>query len=314
MLAQGIHIDVPEKIYHADPAPEPSLNQSLAKVLVEQSPRHAFVLHPRLNPNFEKDEGSYNKARAIGNAAHALMLGRGKQIAIADFKDFRSKDAQLFRETAEAKGQEVILAAHMGDAKAMIREAREQLEDCGWGDAFDPKKGNSEVVAIWQDGGVWCRTMIDWLRDDHLVVYDFKTGGGVFAPHVVGDKIVDDGWDVQGAMIERALDCLLPKHAGRRTYRFVAQENYEPYALVAVELTEAHLTMGRKKLAVAMDLWRLCTTTNKWPRYPSRVVRPEYPAYKESKWLEREADYHDSGITGEQFWQPGELLQPAEIE
>jgi hypothetical protein len=83
----GIYRDFPTAHYFADPCPEPSLSQSVAKILVEQSPLHAFQAHPRLYvPTADEDaDEKYDKARAIGNAAHALMLDRGKVLAVGEF-------------------------------------------------------------------------------------------------------------------------------------------------------------------------------------------------------------------------------------
>ena len=46
-LDAGIH-DIPPREYHADPCPAPSLSRSIAKLLVERSPAHAYAAHPRL--------------------------------------------------------------------------------------------------------------------------------------------------------------------------------------------------------------------------------------------------------------------------
>lgn len=45
----GEIIRLPSAEYHADPAPEPSLSATLAKLLISRSPRHAWMASPRLN-------------------------------------------------------------------------------------------------------------------------------------------------------------------------------------------------------------------------------------------------------------------------
>lgn len=59
--------------YHQDPAPQPSLSSSIAKILLDQSPRHAWLAHPKLNPNYVAEEDSRFD---IGTAAHVMMLER----------------------------------------------------------------------------------------------------------------------------------------------------------------------------------------------------------------------------------------------
>ena len=41
-------LDMPEADYHKDPSPTPSLSSSIAKLLVNESPYHAYRQHPRL--------------------------------------------------------------------------------------------------------------------------------------------------------------------------------------------------------------------------------------------------------------------------
>jgi hypothetical protein len=110
------------------------------------------------------------------------------------------------------------------------------------------------------------------------------------APHVVAERPSLDGWDIQAAMIERGLDVLDPDNAGRRQFHFVAQENYEPYALTVVRISEADLTMGRKKLDHAIKIWAECLTNNAWPLYGTDTVLSRPRPWTEQAWLSREVD------------------------
>ena len=96
----GIYRGVESADYFADPCVEPSLSQSICKVLIERSPLRAKHEHPRLQPpvaDGEEDE-KYIKAQAIGNAAHALMIGRGKTLEAITFNDFKKGDARELRD------------------------------------------------------------------------------------------------------------------------------------------------------------------------------------------------------------------------
>src|SRR3974390_1626125 len=93
----GIYRDFPEEAYFADPAPIPSLTQSIAKTLIDYSPAHALLEHPRLRPA-KSETDKYESNRAIGNAAHRLFTGRGRDVHVVDYADFRSKAAQEIRE------------------------------------------------------------------------------------------------------------------------------------------------------------------------------------------------------------------------
>lgn len=290
----GVYFDMSAEDYFNDPAPVPSLTQSLCKVLLNQSPLHAKHEHPRLAPPSEIDDEpaeKYVAAQAIGNAVHATLIGRGKTLAIGDFDNWKKKEAQAFRADAEMTGKTPILNKHMLQAHQTVLAVRLQIVNVGWPDAF--RQGHGEAVVCWQEDGLWFRTMIDWLGADLRTCYDLKSTAASFAPHSIGRKMVDDGWDIQAAMHERALDAIDPKGAGRRKFRFVAIENYPPYAMVPVEMTETWMTMGRKKLAVAIDLWRHALTTGRFDGYPLEPCRPEYPGYAETQWLGREIEHND---------------------
>ncbi len=297
----GLFKGFPADAYFADPCPAPSLTQSIAKVLIDQSPSHARVEHPRLLSIAETEDDEpekYDKAKAIGNAAHATMIGRGKTLAVGNYPTWQTKEAKAFKAEALANGREPILAKHHDLAREMVQAGRLQLVDTGWTDAFI--EGDGEVVLVWSEGEgddkIWLRTMIDWLTPDMRTLYDYKTSGMSVAPHAVGYQIDDAGWDVQAAMHERGLAVLNPEGRGRRRFRFVAQENKRPHAILPVELGEHHLQLGRRKLAVAINLWRQCVKSGQWPGYPLQAITPDVPPGRESRWLEREMAMIDAGI------------------
>lgn len=290
-ISAGIHRDMDSATYFNDPAPEPSLSQSIAKVLLDHSPLHAKMEHPRLRPatidDDEQDE-KYVKAQAIGNAAHKILLGRGKEIDVLGYDNFRTKEAKLARDLAEKADRVVILEKHMTNAEQMVAAALSQIDRHEASQTF--KDGSGEVAIICEQDGVWLRSLVDWLGHDLRRCDDYKSGGVSVAPHVIGLRMVDQGWDIQAAMQERILDVLDPKGAGRRKHRFIAQENATPYALTVCEMSESVMTMGRKKLQAAIGIWSHCTETGKWPGYTNRIVVPEYPGFRESQWLEREVN------------------------
>lgn len=283
----GIFLDMAAADYFADPCPEPSLTQSIAKILIERSPAHAVLEHPRFAPPAEDDDEpeKYVAAQAIGNAAHVLMIGRGKALAVAAFDNWMSKDAKAFKAEATAAGKTPILEKHFAEANNMVNAARAQLDAIGWKDAF--KLGHGEVVIAWKEGETWFRSMIDWMPAT-TILYDYKTSAASLAPHLIAPKMESDGWHVQAAMHERGLDAIDPRQAGRRYFRFIAQENKPPYALLGIELDEHWLTLGRKKLEYAVGMWRACMASGEWPAYPSEPFCPPYPGFRETQWLGRE--------------------------
>jgi hypothetical protein len=294
----GIYFDITAVDYHADPCPAPSFTQSIGKVLLEKSPAHARLIHPRLcPPPVTADDDvpeKYVAAQAIGDAAHALLIGRGKAVAVGDYDGWRSKEAKAFREEALAAGKVAITAKHMARAWAMVGAASAQLGHADHDWFFSQAVGAGEVVVAWQEDDIWLRTMVDWMNvQTKSVIVDYKTSSLSCAPHAVEDRPSVMSWDLQAAMHERGLDAVDPDNAGRRKHFYVNQENEPPYALTVVQIGEADLTMGRKKLAMAIDIWSRCMATNTWPAYPAETVMSRPRGYLETKWLEREVEHHE---------------------
>jgi len=291
-MKQGIHRDIDSATYYADPCDGPSFTQSLAKVLIEQSPLHAREVSPRLaSPTDEDDEvEKYVKAQAIGNAAHKMILQRGKDVEVIDAKDFKGGDAKKARDVANAAGRVPILKKHMAAADRMVQRAYEQLLVHDDKDAFT--NGSGEVMICWQEDGVWLRSLVDWLSHDLRTVDDYKSSGMSMAAHVLGKRAESAGWHVQAAMIERGLDVLDPDGAGRRRFRFIAQEQAGyPFGLNVMHMNEYWLTMGRKQLGHAIDQWKQAILSGQWECYSPHGITPEFPGYKETSWLNREIQY-----------------------
>jgi hypothetical protein len=279
----GIYRGVSEADYRSDPCPTPSLTQSLCKILIERSPKHAWTECPRLNPQFEYDDDTKFD---LGNVAHRLMLGRGKEIEVVHFADWRKKDAQEAREKAADEGKIAVLLHQFDQAADMVSAARMQLAKHEDHDGFD--HGAGEVMIAWEEGGVWFRSLIDWLHDDLRTVDDLKTTAKSVAPHTIGLVAQSAGWEIQAAFIQRGLDILDPEGAGRRRYRFFAQETDKPHAVTVMHMSEYWMVMGRKKVEAGLSLWRSAISSNQWRDYGRHAVIPDYPGFKEKQWLERE--------------------------
>jgi hypothetical protein len=294
-MKAGLYHDMDSEAYFADCCPQPSLTQSLCKILIEQSPLHAKLAHPKLAPPAEGDEDpeKYDKARAIGNAAHAIMIRRGKKLAIVDAPNFMSKSAKDDKNAALQRGEEPILRKHYNTAVTMAEAASYQLSKIeGCDRAFEHQTGKGEVVAVAIEDGLYLRTMMDWLTNDLREVWDLKTSGMSASPYATGKLMASAGWHLQAAMHERLLDAIDPAGAGRRRFLYVAQENQPPYALTVNEIGESALTIGRKQIDYAINMWRRCMECETWPAYPLRIIRPELPQWAESGWINREiAEY-----------------------
>lgn len=287
ITAPGFYPDISAADYHADPCPRPSLTQSVAKILLERAPLHAWHAHPRLNPDWREDADTKFD---VGNIAHALLLSRGKEIVVVDgFDDWRTKEARAARARAAEQGKLAVLGKHAKLAGRMVEAAREQLKLRRLSHLF--QDGQGEVCIAWQEGNLWCRQLLDWLTPDRLIVADFKTTDLSAAPQNLPRMMASAGWPIQAAMADRGLDALHPESRGRRSYLFVVQETEAPYALQVVEIGKDVLTMGRKRLDMAVDIWRRCIIEDLWPGYPLEIVTPELPGWTEQQWLDAEIQH-----------------------
>lgn len=279
----GIYRGVSSADYFADPCPTPSLTQSLCKILVERSPQHAWIAHPRLNPQFEYDDDTKFD---IGNVAHRLILGRGKEIEVVHFADWRTKASQEAREKAADEGKIAVLKHQYEQASDMATAAWTQLHRHEDRDAFT--NGDAEVMIAWEENGIWFRSLIDWLHHDIRIVDDYKSSGMSMAPHLLGMRAEAAGWHTQAAFIARGLDILDPAGAGRRIYRFIGQETSKPHAITVMHMNNYWLTMGQKKVEAGIALWTPAVKHNYWRDYGVKAVIPDFPGFKEKQWLDRE--------------------------
>lgn len=279
----GFYQDFDEKAYHADPCPEPSASRSIVKTLVERTPRHAFISHPRLDPNFERDDS--DPKFDLGTAVHTAMLTRGKKIVIGDFKDYRTDAAKAWRDQARAAGLTPILAEQAGRVTEMCAAITEQLPDHGLEHLFQQEHGRAEVMAAWVDPvGGWSRMLIDWLGKD-LTITDLKTTEVQgFDPDTLGRHMDNMGYEFQHAFYERGLEWLVPHMAGRVKFRFLFCEVKPPYAIMPVMLPADALAKGRDLVALGMQRWAQHKASGIWPRYTGGDMIVNYPPWSTAEW------------------------------
>jgi len=294
LIEPGIY-SIPAEQYHADPCPEPSLSGSIAIPLVHASPRHAWLAHPRLNPDHFPSGSSVTD---LGSLSHALLLGAGASLEIIDADDFRTKAAQVARDEARAAGRIPCLRHKYDEALVMADEARKFLSESG----ISLADGKPERTLVWRDKGAWCRGMIDWLSDDMGTVIDYKTTGTSVSPWQFERHLYEMSYHLKTAFYERGLNVLDPERAGRRQFLILAQENFAPFACSLVVITEEGMVIGRKQAAYALLKWRTCLPLKgPWPGYPPRPVGLSPPPWASKAWLEREmVDPDATGETGQE--------------
>ncbi len=258
--------------YVNDPAPEPSFNSGMGKALLTQSPLHAKLSHPRLNPNYR---GEHSSRMDLGTVAHAVLLeGDESGVELIDADDWRTKAAKEARDIARAAGKVPMLAKDMYTVRAMVKAAVDAIyvsELCEyWMEAIP------EQSLIWQEGGTWCRSRPDKLTKNGRVYFDFKTTQDANPAKFVRN-IINNGYDIQVALGIRGIKALIPD--ANPTAVFVCQEIEPPYAVSFVSLEPQFLSIANERLELALYRWRDCLQHKEWPGYPSRVCYVSAPGY-----------------------------------
>jgi hypothetical protein len=192
--------------YHADPCPEPSLSCTGIKRLLEDRfggcPANFKYLLDHPQP--------FKQAWNFGKAAHRVLLGKGEEIVISPYDEFRTKEAKAFRDETRASGKTLMKASEMVHVEAMATAARVNPKIDA---AFS--NGQAELVIVWYDDvyKVWCRAMLDYWNPAGLVP-DYKSC--LSANYFEFKRAVwRYGYDIQSAFYREGVKAWLEKRPPR---------------------------------------------------------------------------------------------------
>lgn len=272
--------------YDADPCPTPSLNASTARVLLEQSPRHAFMQHPRLGAQAEPQAHKFD----LGQAAHAMLLRGGEGIGVVPFDDYRKKEAQERRDEILSCGGYPVLQEQFDRVEAMTSSLMRQIDSHEASYLF--RRGKAEHVICWQEGSIWCRAMLDWIDDTMTVIGDYKTTGASANPNDWVRTGFDMRIDLQVSWYSRGVQALT---GSRPDFLYVVQETTAPYAMSVIRLSKMAVDFADKEMDRAGTQWWWCLDQNRWPGYPARVAEISPPPWHEARQLEREIAREELG-------------------
>jgi hypothetical protein len=267
-MQQGI-FNISAENYHADPCPTASLSNSIASILLDQSPMHAWLAHPRLNPNYAREADSRFD---FGSAAHMMLLERREdKIVRVQADDWRTKAAKEARAAAQANGQYAVLERQYGDIVAMCTAAQDYLLTTELGDML--ATGDAEQSMLWQEANtfgdkvIWYRSRPDLIARDRRVVLDYKSTSSA-APDFVSKQIGRMNYDLQAEFYTRGMKAI----GHDTTFVFLFQEITPPYACSLMSLDNTFREVGKLKLKRAMALWETSLTTNTWPGYTNKIL------------------------------------------
>jgi len=266
--------------YHADPCVAPSLSSSIARILVTQSPLHAWTAHPKLNPNYQSEE---KEAFDIGSAAHALLLEGQDRMVVVKANDWRTKAAQEARDAARAEGKHPVLEARYQDVQAMRDVAIRAIAECSDLGGLTLADGKAEQVIVWQDGDIWCRARLDWIANDRSIILDYKSTEDA-TPGAFSRQIARMGYHIQDEFYSRGVREI---PSGSPTFIFLAQETTAPYACSFHACAPSLRAIAEQQVEYAIRKWSDCLRENRWPGHDQRIHYAEATAWQLSEQEER---------------------------
>lgn len=269
-MKQGIHT-ISEELYHADNLMDvPTLSNSIAKILIEQSPQHAWFAHPRLNPNYKPVD---REVFDFGRAAHSILLEKDvSKISFIPFDEYRTKESKRKRDEAYAKGLTPVKRKYERPLMDMVSSAIKKVKDSELAGIF--QDGKPEQTLLWQEGDAWCRGRLDWLRSDNKVILDYKTTTSA-DPDTCVRKIASMGYDMQASFYKRGL--IANGGSEDAIFVFLFQEIEPPYACCLIALSNTFIEIADKKVDDAIEIWTDCIKNGKWPSYSDQVHYAEPP-------------------------------------
>lgn len=267
-------LKIDKAAYHSDAGDHPTLSVSTAGNLINRSPYHTWLEHPKLGGKVVQP----TKAMIQGNAVHSLIFGEEIEYDVLDFPDYRTNAARYSRDAAIAEGKTPILKKELEAYEAKSKEIRFSLESAGI--VF---KGLCERSIYWSDKAdngneVKCRSKLDHVdqAEGLILIDDIKTCGDANPKQCI-KTITNFDYDMQAFAYVEAIEQVAPEWAGRVHFRFIFIEAEPPYIVTPVRLDGAFMSLGESKWRRAVNLWEKCLRENCWPTYTKETltVTPE---------------------------------------
>lgn len=262
-MTPGFHV-MPAAQYHADPTPLPSLSNSIASVLLRESPLKAWYSHPKLNPAYREEHDSKFD---LGTCAHACLLENDpSKIEVIQADDWRTKAAKEQREAARAAGRTPLLEHHYVDVRRMVDAAVKFVAGSEIADYWF--NAEPELTGIWSEGATWFRCRFDKLAKAGGMILDYKTTDSAVEPEAFSRFLVRMGYHWQEAFYRRGASAL---GVSNPRFVFLAQSCEPPHECSLHGCDPALQEIADADIERAVQLWRTCLAKNQWPSYGGRV-------------------------------------------
>jgi len=256
----GMYSQVGISAYHGDICDGPSVSSGVLRTVWNESLAHAYV-NSYMNPDRMSDD---KPQFALGRLAHTLLMeglnGFGDQYAVRPdhWKDWRTKDAQAWREEQIVQGKTVVsdsdIAIVTGMAKSLGANPiiKQGILD-----------GRVERSLFWRDDetGIWCKSRPDTIPTDSGDYADLKTTAAV-DDESIQRSIANYGYHMQGAMVAEGSRHVLGIEMESFTLVFV--ENKPPYSVRIVTIPMEDIDRGAHQNRWAIREFAKAVASGEW--------------------------------------------------
>lgn len=276
----GVYDGIPNRHYHLQLTPTPSMSASMAVEIESSCPRKLW--HDcYLNPNFERQQ---KLDFDLGTAAHLALLEPhdwDNAIAVIEANDYKTNAAQAARRDAYAAGKTPLLPKHV-DKITGLRDACLADEDTR--EFFETGIAEQTVVARDPKTGIWSKARPDKRAPDWSWIADLKTTTSA-NPIALPNKSDDHGW---GQRAEWYFDVVeLATGIRPAEFFFIVAEIDAPH-IAQVARFKPRLGMKPRSMEIgallnrhAIDTFAECVRTNTWPKYAKGLVEIDPPVRAE---------------------------------
>ena len=297
-------IDLAAKWYYADPCETPSLNQSLAKKLLETSPEHVFYAHPKLGAGVKRD-GDASAALKGGVAVHELLLG-GDRIVKSPYDIWNTKISKKWKADVIRRGKIPMKEKDLKPLQEAADALRSKLAKRNV--VLGAPPAQTEVSAFWPapvdnpDGEgpphfVQCRARLDELiveAGERAVITDVKMC--IDANPIAIEKSIENfHYGLQRSAYVEAIETVFPELAGKVDYVWIFCEWKPPFGVTVARANGELIMVGDMRWRRAKMIWERCLRTGEWPGYDARdCVSVGVPPWAMTRELEADAAFEYS--------------------
>lgn len=253
------------------------LSPSIAKTLLNKSPKHAWLEHRLLGGMKKEPSDSMIRGKIL--EAHILNGGviSDKEYEVLDFSDYRTKEAQGAKEAVISQGRTPVLQKKIDEYAAAGARLKQEIAK-----RKIDLRGLYQHTVNWEYDAVPCKGVLDIFNPETGIIIDLKSTEDA-SPEGIQRSFVNFGYDLQDAAYPEGIVTQDATLAGRVKMLFIFFEVAEPFGIAVRETSGTMKEYGRSRWERAKRLWGECLKIGKWPGYPEGIQYIDAPGWLLSK-------------------------------